>query len=392
MFEYSKTIHNLSVFFIIISGENMKNKDILISVIAAISALTIVIFFIPDKKAACVNFLASTLKISLRQSQTRFKNNYLNLNNLVQNELGNPLKKAPEKVAKTYSGITQTDSDILKKQVAFKANKNKKAAGKVYERTFVNMNSQVQYGKIKVQNRTQKKINIKKILEEGAALRIKDKSKPTVLIYHTHTHESFVTLEGGVYYKGETTQSSDKSENIVRVGNAIVERLEKAGYNVIHDTSFYDDDYNNAYKHSGKGIDKILAKYPTIDVAIDIHRDSIGVEGDTKGRTSAVNTIAGKKAAQIMIVTGCEEDFITDFPDWYDNLHFAIGLQNQLQSDFEGLARPVYFADRKYNMYKTKNSVLIEIGSDGNTLEQAVYSGKMLGESLAKYLDNYIEK
>lgn len=391
MLTYSELIHNLSAFFILISGENMKNKDILITLISAVLALAIVIFFIPDKKLACVNLLAGAFKINLKESQTQFKDNYLNLNNLVQNELGNPLKKETNKSVK-YSLLTETDSDVLKKQVAFKANKNKKAAGKIYERTFINMNSQVKYGKIKVQNRTEKKINIKKILGEGARLKIKDKSKPTVLIYHTHTHESFVTLEGGVYYKGETTQSSDKSENIVRVGDAIVERLQKAGYNVIHDTAFYDDDYNNAYKHSGVGIDKILKKYPSIDVAIDIHRDSIGVEGDEKGRTAAVNTINGKKAAQIMIVTGCEEDFIKDFPNWYDNLHFAIGLQNQLQQDFEGLARPVYFADRKYNMYKTKNSVLIEVGSDGNTLEQAVYSGKMLGESLAKYLDNYIEK
>ena len=370
----------------------MKNKDILIAVIALIIALAIVIFFIPDKSLACVNILAATLKINLRESQNDFVDDYLNLNNLVQNELGNPIKKAATKKPEKNSPLTETDSDILQKQATMRANKNKKTAGKIYERTFVNMASQVEYGKIKVQNRTEKKINIKKILSEGASLSIKDKSKPTVLIYHTHTHESFVTLEGKYYYKGETTQSADKSENIVRVGDAIVEHLEKAGYNVIHDTAVYDDDYNNAYKHSGVGIDKILKKYPSIDVAIDIHRDSIGVEGDPKGRTSAVNTINSKKAAQIMIVTGCEEDFITDFPNWYDNLHFAIGLQNQLQSDFEGLARPVYFADRKYNMYKTKNSVLIEIGSDGNTLEQAVYSGKMLGESLAKYLDKYIEK
>ncbi len=392
MLTYSKIIHNLSAFFILISGENMKNKDILITVTAVALALSLIAFFIPDKELACVNFLAATLKINLRESQTQFKESYLNLNNLVQNELGNPLKKEVKQTPEKYTQPSETDPDIAERIKSFKAKKNKKAAGKVYERTFTNMNSQVQYGKIKVQNRTEKKINIKKILAEGARLKIKDKSKPTVLIYHTHTHESFVTLEGGVYYKGETTQSSDKSENIVRVGDAIVERLQKAGYNVIHDTAFYDDDYNNAYKHSGVGIDKILKKYPTIDVAIDIHRDSIGVEGDEKGRTSAVNTIAGKKAAQIMIVTGCEEDFIKDFPNWYDNLHFAIGLQNQLQQDFEGLARPVYFADRKYNMYKTKNSVLIEVGSDGNTLEQAVYSGKMLGESLAKYLDNYIEK
>lgn len=383
--------HNLSAFFITIIGDVMKKADIVFIVAVFLAALVFLVKSIPDKQAFCADLIAKTVELGVSESQKNFVKNKLSINALIKNELGNPLKSQTKEPV-SNSPLSETDSDILKKQIAFKANKNKKAAGKIYERTFINMNSQVQYGKIKVQNRTEKKIDIKKILSEGARLKIKDKSKPTVLIYHTHTHESFVTLEGGVYYKGETTQSSDKSENIVRVGDAIVERLQKAGYNVIHDTAFYDDDYNNAYKHSGVGIDKVLKKYPSIDVAIDIHRDSIGVEGDEKGRTAAVNTINGKKAAQIMIVTGCEEDFIKDFPNWYDNLHFAIGLQNQLQQDFEGLARPVYFADRKYNMYKTKNSVLIEVGSDGNTLEQAVYSGKMLGESLAKYLDNYIEK
>ena len=368
----------------------MKKADIVFIAVAVLAALVFLVKSIPDKQQFCADLIAKTVEIGVRESQKNFVDNKLSLNALIKNELGNPIKE--EQKPSISADITVTDPDVAEKITAFKANKNKKAAGKIYERKFTDMNSQQQYGKIKVQNRTEKKIDIKKILEEGARLKIKDKSKPTVLIYHTHTHESFVTLEGGVYYKGETTQSSDKNENIVRVGDAIVERLQKAGYNVIHDTAVYDDDYNNAYKHSGAGIDKILKKYPTIDVAVDIHRDSIGVEGDSKGRTSAVNTINGKKAAQIMIVTGCEEDFIKDFPNWYDNLHFAIGLQNQLQQDFEGLARPVYFADRKYNMYKTKNSVLIEVGSDGNTLEQAVYSGKMLGESLAKYLDNYVEK
>ena len=255
----------------------------------------------------------------------------------------------------------------------------------------MNMTQQVSAGEVKVQNRTDKNIDIDKIVKEGANLKIADKTKPTVLIYHTHTHECYVQLDKGFYMKGETTQSADSAQNVVRVGDAIVDRLEKAGFAVIHDTAIHDDDYNNSYADSGKAIDKILKQYPTIEVTIDIHRDSVGVEGDSDARTSLVKEIAGKKAAQVMIISGCEENAIKDFPDWYDNLHFALGLQKQFSEDFPGLARPLYFADRRYNMYKTKNSVLIEVGSDGNTLEQAVYSGKLVGAALVNYLGKYVQ-
>ena len=371
----------------------MKKTDIIFLSVLAALALVCVVKFIPDKSAFLTEVLAGTVKIGVREAQKDFFSEHLSLKRLINNEIGNPLKVPPEEEEEEIIDLSVTDEDITEyMEKARQKAKNTAAAGKVVERTIDNMTGQVSSGSIKVQNRKEKKIDIDKILDEGASLSIKDKSKPTVLIYHSHTHESFVALEGGKYYKGETTQSSNKSENVVRVGDAIVEQLEKAGFNVIHDTDFHDDDYNHSYEHSGKKIDRILKKYPSVDVTVDIHRDSVGVEGDKKARTSLVREINGKKAAQIMIITGCEENFIKDFPNWYDNLHFALGLQKQFASDFPGLARPLYFADRRYDMYKTKNSVLIEVGSDGNTLEQAVYSGKMVGVTLANYLEQYVQK
>ena len=369
----------------------MKKTDIFLLVLLFSAAIISVVYFVPDKGKLAAEMLADTVKIGVRQSQVSFVREYLSLNNLIHHEMGNPLK-TPEKVKKVSDDLTATDEDIQAyMRAARKKAKTAKSAGKVVERTLLNMNGQVASGNIKVQNRTDKKINIDKILKEGANLKIADKSKPTILIYHTHTHECFVALDNGKYMQGETTQSANPAHNIVRVGDAIVEQLEKAGFAVLHDTEIHDDDYNNAYAHSGKTIDTYLKKYPSIEVTIDIHRDSIGVEGDSKARTAVVKEINGKKAAQIMIITGCEENFITGFPHWYDNLHFALGLQKRFSDDYPGLARPLYFADRKYDMYKTKNSVLIEVGADGNTLEQAVYSGKMIGVTLAKYLEGYVE-
>ena len=370
----------------------MKKTDIILLSFLFLAAIVSIIKFIPNKAELGVRFLADTVKIGVKESQMDFIEEHISLKRFIHNEMGNPLKVPEPDQEDGINDLSATDKDIqLYMQNAQKKAKSTKSAGKVVERTIDNMSQQVSSGEVKVQNRTDKKIDIDKILAEGANLTIANKSEPTVLIYHSHTHESYVALDNGAYLKGETTQSSHPAQNVVRVGDAIVEQLEKAGFGVIHDTSVHDDDYNHSYEHSGRKIDEILKKYPSIEVTIDIHRDSIGVEGDTKARTSVVRKIKGKKAAQVMIITGCEENFITDFPHWYDNLHFALGLQEQFTKDFPGLARPLYFADRRYDMYKTKNSVLIEIGSDGNTLEQAVYSGKMVGFTLANYLERYVK-
>lgn len=368
----------------------MKKADYVVVAAVFIIAAFCTVKFIPDKLGVYTAFLENIVKGCSRSGQTYFVKNYFSFDNLLNNELGNPLD-SPETVKKSAVPITETDDDVKALTREYEKRYDSSAkGGKIVERTLTDMHSQQEYDGLKVQNRTLKKIDIKKILEEGADLSFTDLSEPTVLIYHTHTHESYVKLDREYYLKGESTQSSNRAENVVRVGDALCEQLKKEGFNVIHDTEIHDDDYNNAYSHSGKSIDKYLKKYPTIDVTIDVHRDSLALEGDDTARTSLVSTVNGKKAAQVMIVTGCEEGNVKDFPDWYKNLHFALGLQKQIDTLFPGLTRPVFFSERRYNMYKTKNSVLIEFGSDGNTLEQAVYSGKMVGKSLAEYLKKYV--
>ena len=92
-----------------------------------------------------------------------------------------------------------------------------------------------------------------------------------------------------------------------------------------------------------------------------------------------------------MIISGCQEDGngITNLPDWKYNLTFALQLQQSLESSFPGLTRPVFFCARSYNMNLTHNSLLVEVGSDANALDEAVYSGKCLGVALAKLMKEY---
>lgn len=352
-------------------------------------AVVAVIKFYPKYDKVLDSLMTFSVKANITSGEIEYIKNRLTFSSFIDDDFENPLTEAP---VKKSDDITQTDSDVLEKinkARRIKQTTKRKRGGKVIDRTYKNVANTISYQNVVVQNRTHKKVNIKSILENGANLSIKNKEEPTVLIYHSHTCESYLTLDENYWYKGFTARSEDSSENVVRVGTAICEQLEKAGINVIHDTSIYDSDYPNAYKTAGKGIDKILKKYPSIKIAIDIHRDAVD-SGNVKYKP--VTEIAGKRAAQLMIITGCEEDYITDFPNWKENLKFALCLQQKCESMYPTLMRPVYFADRRYNMYKLYNSVLIEMGSDGNTLEQAVYSGKMLGNALASLIGDYVEE
>ena len=293
-------------------------------------------------------------------------------------------------VSAASENILKTPQDITALMENAKKGKAGEKAGDIVEKHYSGGSSYVGYNNVWVQNKTKRHSltseDIKKTLGTKCDLKL-DKSKPTVLIFHTHTTEAYDLLGRNWYDKSQTFRSRDPKQSIVRVGDEIVAQLQAAGFQVIHDTEIHDDSYHGSYDRSAKVIDECLKKYPSIKVTIDIHRDSI--ESDNAVRIKPTAAISGKKAAQIMILTGCEEDGMTDFPDWEYNKIFAFQLQKQCEDLYPGLMRPIYFCARDYNMYKTRNSLLIEVGSETNTLDEAAYSGRMLGIALGKMLNNY---
>ena len=134
-----------------------------------------------------------------------------------------------------------------------------------------------------------------------------------------------------------------------------------------------------------------LEKYPSIDITIDVHRDSITYKDGTKVKPTA--EINGKKAARMMIISGCEYGSISNFPDWQYNLRFSTSVVNAVNKRYPNLMRPILFSERKYNMDLTKNSFLLEIGTEGNTLDEACYSGRLFADALADMLlEEYVKK
>lgn len=204
--------------------------------------------------------------------------------------------------------------------------------------------------------------------------------KPLVLIYHTHATESFEPTDSLYYDKRETWRSRVNSENITSVGDEICKELKKAGIPYIHDKTQHDyPSYNASYKRSEETVSNYLEKYPSIKIAIDVHRDAVQ-RGETL--VKPVTTIDGKKTAQLMIAIGCD-GANNSVPTWEENLRLASLLQDKLSSDYPGLARPLLLLYRKYNQHLLTGAMLVEIGSHGNTLEEAKSSATYFGKCLS---------
>lgn len=209
-------------------------------------------------------------------------------------------------------------------------------------------------------------------------------NSPRVLIYHTHSNESFLP-KAAWYDKSYPLRSADCSRNMIAVGDALCEALAKNGVSVIHECKTHDYPmFTGAYYRSADSVCTILEKYPDIDIIIDLHRDGIVKSDGSLG--APVCEVNGKTAAQFMIISCCEnEDF--DMPNYIENFKLACLLQNTAEEMYAGLSRPVLFDYRNYNQDLSAGALLIEVGSHGNSLDEAIYTGELLGNVIAKALE-----
>ena len=171
---------------------------------------------------------------------------------------------------------------------------------------------------------------------------------------------------------------------LIKSEEAQMEKLAENGICVLHDGTLHDyPSYNGSYDRAEETITDILAAYPSIKVVLDIHRDGIVEEDGTP--IAAVNEINGKKAAQVMIISAASDGYYY-VPNYLENFHFACLLQQYMEKENNGITRPILFEYCQYNQHLTTGSLLIEVGSQGNTLEQALYSGELIGGSIARAL------
>lgn len=206
---------------------------------------------------------------------------------------------------------------------------------------------------------------------------------PTVLIIHTHTSESYRSSPAFPYIPTDNSRTEDSDYNVSRVGKELANELSSYGINVIHDSTLNDyPSYNGSYSKALKLIESHLKKNPTIDMIIDIHRDAMERADGTK--ISTVFTLNNEKAAQVMLVAGTDESGLYH-PSWQDNFSFAVNLQSIINKEFPNMARPINLRKERFNGHVSKKELIIEVGTTGNTLEEALRSARALAFAINKF-------
>ena len=199
--------------------------------------------------------------------------------------------------------------------------------------------------------------------------------KPQILIYHTHSQEEFSDYG-----------PNNKEATVIGIGTYLTELLTAKGYNVIHDKSVYDLqngklDRNKAYTYALDGVTRILQENPSIEVILDLHRDGVNES------LHMVNEVNGKPTAPIMFFNGVSqtpEGPIEYLPNPYrsDNLAFSFQMQLDAAAYFPGLTRKIYIKGLRYNLHLRPRSVLIEVGAQTNTYQEARNAMEPLAEVL----------
>lgn len=226
---------------------------------------------------------------------------------------------------------------------------------------------------------TREEMNASVLLGKDLSIK-KDPNVPQILIYHTHSQETFAD------YGPENPEAT-----VVGMGSYLTELLEAKGYNVIHHKGVYDLvngelDRSKAYTYALDGITSILQENPSIEVVLDLHRDGV------KEGLHLVNEVNGKQTAPIMFFNGMSQtptgaiEYLQN-PYKEDNLAFSLQMQVDAAAYFPGLTRKIYLKGLRYNLHVRPRSSLVEVGAQTNTYEEA----RNAMEPLAELLDMVLQ-
>lgn len=280
-------------------------------------------------------------------------------------------------VAATYSLVEKPESAIAaENESSDKAAKQEAAAEQISTPAAVNPNAAVE-----VSNSTDFSINSNDYLSPVPSFLKEDFS---VLIVHTHTTESYTPSEKYNYTPSDTDRTTDKSFNMVRVGDEIEKVLTAQGIKVYHDTTMNDyPSYNGSYNRSALSIENHIKSDSSIRIVLDVHRDAI--EGKNGEKIKHTTEIDGKTAAKVMLVVGSDISGLKH-DNWKENMRFAAQLQRHTASLYPTLCRPINFRSQRFNQQLAPGGIIVEVGTNGNTLDEAILGAHYFAISLADFI------
>ena len=246
--------------------------------------------------------------------------------------------------------------------------------GDVVERTLIPTTTQgyVTGAGLYLYNRTDLSVDLAAVAQADLCFSLAPaEAGPQILIIHSHATEAYTPQGEDTYVPSDNnTRTTDERYNMLRVGDEMERVFTEMGLSVLHDRELYDyPQYNGSYTRSGPAVEAYLAQYPTIKLVLDVHRDAlVGSDGTVY---KAVTAIDGAKTAQVMLVVGSDAGG-TEHPHWQENLALAAKLQKGLDTLYPTLARPMTLRQSAYNQNLLPGSLLVEVGSHGNSLQEAL--------------------
>ena len=236
---------------------------------------------------------------------------------------------------------------------------------------------------LSVYNHTDYTVDIPALLENAPQLSAAGEG-PKVLIYHSHATESYTMDGADLYEPSGDHRTLDANYNMVRVGEEMKAVFEAAGIGVVHDTTLYDyPSYNDAYTRSLQGVAENLEKYPSIVLVLDVHRDAL-VASDGTIYKAVAGTV--DNCAQVMMVVGTDASGQVH-PNWKVNLSLALSVQSALNGKWSTLARPVVLRPTRFNQHLSTGSILVEVGTHGNTLQEAITAARLYTRTLVELME-----
>lgn len=202
---------------------------------------------------------------------------------------------------------------------------------------------------------------------------------PTVLILHTHATESYTKQPGEIYEEDSEYRTFNASYNMLSIGEELAKVLTAGGISVLHDRTLHDyPSYNGSYSHARETIAAYLQAFPSITMVIDLHRDAMDFEQDPQLTTLAA--VGDAPSAQLMLVAGTDKNL--SYPDWQENLSMGVKLTAVLEKMYPGITRPIQLRSQRFNLDMTPGSILVEVGANGDTHDQAVTAVRALGAAI----------
>lgn len=241
------------------------------------------------------------------------------------------------------------------------------------------------YNRVSVKNRSGYALDLQEILGTNPALKIQKNDQPQVLIVHTHTTECYMNRDADSYTEADATRSENPDENTVSIGEEFARVLRENGIATVHDPTVHDSPaYTGSYARSRQTVLRNLEEYPSIRVIIDLHRDSVSLNDTDK--VKPVAEIEGQKTAQVMLVMGCGEE-IAGYENWKQNFGFAAKYQQTMAVLYPGLARAICLVNCAYNQDLSPGFILLEVGTEANSHEEAVRAAQFSARALASFLN-----